>query len=168
MERVMTPEERIRKAEEIYYRRRSQGIRVSSNSVNVGNKGKISLGRKMIIQIVICLVIYCSFTSIKKYDNMFSQNIVRTTKNFLEYDINLGKLYSQCVEYFNNNFNNIIKNNNQIENNIVEENKIEEIQSPEEVQVNDAVNENGVELVDQNTEENTNAEEMPGIGRRNR
>ena len=38
MERTLSPEERIKRAEEIYYRRRvnSRGIRVPTSTVNVG------------------------------------------------------------------------------------------------------------------------------------
>lgn len=35
MERTMTPEERIRRAEEIYYRRRNQNL--DRNSIRIGN-----------------------------------------------------------------------------------------------------------------------------------
>ncbi len=112
MERIMSPEERMRRAEEIYYRRQSQGIRVSTNSVNVGKTNKVSLGKKMIIQIVICVIIYSIFYFIKGYDNIFSQNVISTTKSILNYDVNFANLYNQAVEYFNSNFNNIIKNVN--------------------------------------------------------
>lgn len=108
----MSPEERIRRAEEIYYRRQSQGIRVSTNSVNVGKTNKISLGKKMIVQIIICVIIYSTFFCIKSYDNIFTQNVINTTKTILNYDVNFSNLYNQAMEYFNNNFNNIIKNVN--------------------------------------------------------
>lgn len=108
----MSPEERMRRAEEIYYRRQSQGIRVSTNSVNVGKTNKISLGKKMIVQIIICVIIYSIFFVIKGYDNIFSQNVISTTKTILDYDVNFSNLYNQVMEYFNNNFNNIIKNVN--------------------------------------------------------
>ncbi len=149
MERVISPEERIRRAEEIYYRRRAQGIRVSTSSVNVGNGNKISLGRKMIIQILICVVIYTTFWLIKGYNNVFSENVINETKNILSYDINFQNLYNQCMEYFNKNFNSIIKtdDNPQDSNNAND----------------DGSNQNNSGNQDtQNSEENVNAENQQG------
>jgi len=42
MERVISPEERMKRAEEIYYRRKAQGVRVTTTSVNIGKENKIS------------------------------------------------------------------------------------------------------------------------------
>lgn len=112
MERVISPEERMRRAEEIYYRRKSQGVRVSTSSVNVGKSNKVSLGKKMCIQIILCVIIYSGFWMIKGYNNVFSENVINQTKNILNYDINFQNLYNQLMEYFNNNFNSIIKMNN--------------------------------------------------------
>ena len=111
MERVISPEERMRRAEEIYYRRRSQGVRVSTNSMNMGKGSKVSLGRKMIIQILVCTIIYTSFWLLKSYNNVFSENIIGQTKSVLSYDVNFQKLYKECKEYLGNNFNSIIKTN---------------------------------------------------------
>lgn len=112
MERVITPEERIRRAEEIYYRRKAQGVRVSTSSVNVGKGNRVLLGKKMGIQILACILIYVSFWLIKGYNNVFSENVINQTKAILSYDVNFVNLYNQCVEYFNTNFNSIIKDNN--------------------------------------------------------
>ena len=177
MERVMSPEERIRRAEEIYYRRQSQGVRVSTSSVNVGKTNKISLGRKMGIQILICVLIYSFFYVIKGHNNTFSENVINTTKSILSYDVNLGKMYNQCVEYFNNSFNNIKINITQEQrtednvdsdinavlttNELAEPQTEEQIDSSQENQQTDTSN----TTVDSNqTNETTNTEESPGIG----
>jgi len=119
MERILSAEERIRRAEEIYYKRQNQGVRVSTASVNLGKEPKVSLGKKMCIQIIICVCIYSFFYILKSYNTIFSNNVITTTKTVLSYDINLEKVYKDCVEYFNNNFNNIIptgvNNNGQID-----------------------------------------------------
>ena len=53
MEKTASVEERIRRAEEIYQRRRSQGVRVYSNSASaMRNSPSISLFKKMIIKII--------------------------------------------------------------------------------------------------------------------
>ena len=57
----MSVEEKIRKAEEIYARRQQQqgNIRKTTTvSVNPQNKKDIKLLKKMIIQIVVCLIIF--------------------------------------------------------------------------------------------------------------
>lgn len=115
MERILTQEERIRRAEEIYNRRKAQGVRVSTSSVNVGKTNKISLGKKMIFQIAICILIYAGVVGIKGYNNIFSQNVVTQTKNILEYDIDIPKMYKLTTEYITSNgmFN---LNNSEIEN----------------------------------------------------
>lgn len=109
MERIVSAEERLRRAEEIYYRRRAQGVRVDSTSVNVGNAKKVSLGKKMCIQILVCVVIYTTFWFLKEYNTIFSENVINQTKTILNYDINFQELYNLFMEYFNDNFNNIIK-----------------------------------------------------------
>lgn len=116
MERVISPEERMKRAEEIYYRRKAQGVRVTTTSVNIGKENKISLGKKMIIQIIVCLIIYLGFWLIKGYNNVFSQNVINQTKEVLNYDINFVNLYNQCKEYFDKNFNSIIKNSDNKDN----------------------------------------------------
>lgn len=108
MERVMTPEERIRRAEEIYYRRKAQGIRVSTASVNIRQKNKVSLGKKMIIQIVVCVIIYSFFAIIKNAESNFSKTTIQQVNGILNYDINLADIYNQCSTYVINTYNNMI------------------------------------------------------------
>lgn len=146
MERVISPEERMRRAEEIYYRRKSQGVRVSTSSVNIGKGNKVSLGKKMCIQIILCVIIYSGFWMIKGYNNVFSENVINHTKNILNYDINFQSLYNQVVEYFNNNFNSIIKMNNN-QNSNEDSNKSENQNSGDNV-------ENGMKNGEENTNEN--------------
>ena len=60
MERTMTVEEKIRRAEQIYERRK-QGIDKPIETINISknNKKDIRLLRKMIIQILVSALIYC-------------------------------------------------------------------------------------------------------------
>ena len=55
MEKTLSPDERIRRAEEIYYRRKMQDITRKSARVNVTNKKEFSLFKKMVIQILACI-----------------------------------------------------------------------------------------------------------------
>ena len=59
MDRVLSADERIRRAEEIYYRRKMMGETNDVARVNVGNgKRKFGLLKKTILQVLICVVIY--------------------------------------------------------------------------------------------------------------
>ena len=59
MERVMSVEERIRRAEEIYEKRRQGETRpITKVSVNNTQKKDIKLLKKMIVQILVCISIY--------------------------------------------------------------------------------------------------------------
>lgn len=105
MEKTISQEERIRRAEEIYQRRKmatGSGIRVSSSSVNK-NKPKISLFKKMALQLAICAVIYIIFYLIKNTNYIFSNDVINKTKELLSYDINFGNVYSQASNFIENN-----------------------------------------------------------------
>ena len=104
MERVISSEERIRRAEEIYNRRRMQtGVRVPSSRVNTSLKDKYKLYKKLILQIAICFVIYFIFYLIKNSNYIFSEDFINKTREFLSYDINFENIYSSVIEYYNNN-----------------------------------------------------------------
>lgn len=164
MERVMSPEERIRRAEEIYYRRQNQGVRVTTTSVNVGKSNKISLGKKMCIQIIICVIIYSFFYIIKSYNNIFSQNVINTTKSVLSYDINLEKMYKDSVEYFNKNFNNIIPSSFTKKEEINSENINENLNSENvDGNTNESTSESNNQNEPENTENAENAENTENI-----
>ena len=64
MERTMSVEDKIRRAEEIYNRRRENEYRVSTTRVSVENNENIFVNKrlkKMIIQIILCMTIYFVF-----------------------------------------------------------------------------------------------------------
>lgn len=104
MERAISAEERIRRAEEIYLRRKmNTGVRVSSSNVNINAKPKLEykLYKKLILQIAICLLIYFIFYLIKNSNYIFSENVISKTREFLSYDINFQNLYYQGQDYYN-------------------------------------------------------------------
>ncbi|MBR1802975.1 MAG: M23 family metallopeptidase [Clostridia bacterium] len=106
MEKILSPEERVKRAEEIYYRRRenNQNIRVASSHVNSGQeKREWSLYRKMILQILICVVIYFVFYVVKNNHYIFSQDVVNQTQAFLQTDINFEQVTEQLGNFWNEN-----------------------------------------------------------------
>lgn len=105
MEKTISQEERMRRAEEIYQRRKmsnGNGVRVSSSSVNK-NKTKISLFKKMGLQLAICSVIYIIFYLIKNTNYIFSEDVITKTKELLSYDINFGNVYQQVNSFIEQN-----------------------------------------------------------------
>jgi len=109
LERILSQEERIRRAEEIYYRRKNasdNGIRVSSNSVNA-KKSKLSLFKKMALQLAICAVIYIIFYLIKNTNYIFSDSVINKTKELLSHDINLSEISANIGNFIEENKNKI-------------------------------------------------------------
>ena len=95
MERALSAEERIKRAEEIYQRRKMQnGVRVSTRNVNTREKTEYSLLKKMIIQILVCLLVYLIFYLIHNSNYIFSENVISKTREFLSYDINFQEVFN--------------------------------------------------------------------------
>lgn len=94
MERVMTVEEKIRRAEEIYQRRR-QGEERPIAKVTVNDKKDIKLLKKMIMQMFICVIIYLGVYVIQNNQYVFSEDFIHKTNEILSYDINFMELYEK-------------------------------------------------------------------------
>lgn len=106
MEKTISPEERIRRAEEIYYRRKlnNNSVRMSSSQVKDGKeKRQFSLYKKAIIQILICILIYLIFSLIKQANYIFSEEVLNKTKEFLNTDINFEKIVENVGTFFQEN-----------------------------------------------------------------
>lgn len=139
MEKIISTEERIRRAEEIYQRRRNQGVRLTGNTVNISSKPDASLFKKMVCKIIICIIIYSVFYMIKNSGDLFSQDILNKTKEVLSYDMNIKVMYDKTIDYFkglNINFNEINENEVKKDNNENEVN--EENNNEEQTQNNDS------------------------------
>lgn len=144
MEKIISPEERIRRAEEIYYRRKlnNRDIRMPSSQVKGGKeKRQFSLYRKMLVQILICVLIYLIFSLIKEANYLFSEDIINKTKQFLSSDINFEVISSNVSKFFEENkdkFSFIEKNeNNEQTNNVVENNEEQNSKQNQETQNNE-------------------------------
>ena len=101
MERTLTPDERVRRAEEIYYRKKIQAGYRDTARVNVNERPNFNILRKMFLQIAICVLIYGSLYLVQTTNYVFSEDVIDRTKRILSYDINFNMLYSQITEYIN-------------------------------------------------------------------
>lgn len=118
MERTLSAEEKIRRAEEIYERRSGYNMH-NVATVNVSKKKNYSLFKKMILQIAICLLIYFIFYLIQNSNYVFSEEVINRTKEILSYDINIQAVYSEVMQQINNLSQSIIVDTQeQNENNI--------------------------------------------------
>ena len=99
VERTMSVEEKIRRAEEIYNKRREGKNRTTT--VNVSSKKDFKLLKKMIIQIIVCLTIYSIFYLVKNNNYIFSEDLINKTKEILSYDVNFGQIYNNAVQSLN-------------------------------------------------------------------
>ena len=86
MEKTLSPDERIRRAEEIYYRKKIQATNRNSARVNVSEKKDFGLLKKMFLQIAICILIYIIFYMIQNTNYIFSEDVIKKTNEILSYD----------------------------------------------------------------------------------
>lgn len=98
MERVLNQDEKIRRAEEIYARRKMQINTRTSATVNVDKTSNRKIKKKLIIQFIICLIIYCAFYAIKNIPNLVSEDVMYKISDILEYDINIKELYNSYID----------------------------------------------------------------------
>lgn len=110
MERTLSPEEKIRRAEEIYSRRKRGNTSRNIATVNVSSEKNYGLFKKMILQISICLVIYFIFYLIQNSNYVFSEDIINKTKEILSYDINIQEIFTNIMNGINSFSSGLVEN----------------------------------------------------------
>lgn len=126
MERALSDEEKIRKAIEISQRRNRNYEYQRMAKVNVTNKKDYKLFKRMILQIVICLLIYAIFYMITTTNYIFSDSVINQTSSILNYDTNFNELYNKGKDYIKGIINNKNSSNETISNTTQEESKEDE------------------------------------------
>ena len=152
MERVLSDYEKIKRAEEIYNRRKMQGVggvRVAGPKNEKSYRKELSNVKKMLIQICVCIVLYIIVYIVQNSNYIFSEQFINKTKELLTYDMNFGGYITEIY----NNFNEyLIKENVENEEENVQENNLENEVNVEEQNV--IVD--GISIVEENVvEENT-------------
>ena len=141
MERIMSVEDKIRRAEAIYERRK-QGNNKQIASINVSDNNKkkdIKLLKKMIIQILVCMVLYLIVYTIQNNSYVFSEDFINKANEILSYDTNFSEIYNNLK---NGILSLLPKENNEVVN--VEENNNTQNEQNNELQnsIGGAVEEN--------------------------
>ena len=132
MERTMTVEERIRRAEEIYERRkRNEGLTVIHDEKDRKEKNEkkdIKLLKKMLIQLLVCICIYLVIYTIQNKQYIFSEDFINKVNEIISYDIDFRKVYEDTKNYIMGIFSKENEGENQNEEsndtNIVEDTEI--------------------------------------------
>ena len=102
MEKTISVEERIRRAEEIYERRK-QGNNRPTATVNVNKEKKdLKLLRRMIIQILVCMLIYILIYIIHSNNYVFSEEFTNKMNEILFYDTNFTEIYESMKKQIQN------------------------------------------------------------------
>ena len=150
MERTMSVEEKIRRAEEIYERRK-RGVERPIATVNISeDKKDVKLLKKMIIQILVCVSIYLVIYTIQNSEYVFSKDFINKVNEVLSYDTNFVEIYNNIKNGLQNIFQKDIEN------------------TPEEGKEENVIDQTAIggaegdTVVNEETVENTeNAEEKP-------
>lgn len=161
MERALSQEERIRRAEEIYNRRKHDRndkfyyySKPEKNNVAI----KTRLTKKVIIQLIACLLIYLVIYVIQNSDYIFSKEVSEKINQFLSYDVQFTKIYDDVNEYLKNNPDFLGGIFNKKEN---EKNQQETVENIENVQSTE-ITENTENIA--STENTENTENVQPIG----
>lgn len=104
MERTISVEEKIRRAEEIYERRKQENQAGSRQiaTVNVREKKDIKLLKKMLIQILVCVCIYLLIYALQNSDYVFSKDFINKINELITYDTNFVQIYENLKGWINN------------------------------------------------------------------
>lgn len=159
MERTMSVEDKIRRAEEIYARRHGEPqIRTTTAKVTVNkeNQKDIKLLKKMIIQILISLFIYLAIYIIQNNNYIFSEEFLKKANEILSYDMNFTQIYENIKNNIEQGINNL-KNNNEGAIGGAEINNIEENNA---IDNNEQTNENQTENTIENTADQEEQQEQ--------
>lgn len=139
MERTLTQEDRIRRAQEIYLKRRNSRENVIEHR-NISREAVtkeyptikgLKMFKRIALQIVICLLLYCIFYLIYDTNYSFSEATINKTEEILNYDINFETMYKYINDKMVNLFNIQVNDNNEKVEQTNSENKKEQINGEE-------------------------------------
>ena len=104
MERAMSIEEKIRRAEEIYNRRNGNNYYTTYKSNQIEKKTS-SLSRKLVKQIFICLLIYAVFYVTTNREYFLSKEFRNKAEEFTSQSESLSNIYNYIMGYVDKFFN---------------------------------------------------------------
>ena len=120
MERTLSVEEKIRRAEAIYEKRQGNTRPVATIKVGEREKKDLKLLKKMLIQILICTIIYLVIYAVQNNQYVFSEDFTNKINEILSYDTNFMELYNNVKNSILSFFSTTKENNSEEQNNIVQ------------------------------------------------
>ena len=119
MERAMSVEERIRRAEDIYNRRNGVYTKTTTNNSKTKNTNKKRTTKRLLMQIFVCLSIYVIFYAVTNREYIFSEEFRNSVNTFFTEKINTPELYSKVknfvLSFFEDEENNTSAGNEQLQ-----------------------------------------------------
>lgn len=112
MERILNDNEKIRRAEEIYYRRNHRNVSLSQREPK---KQKTYLGSKILLEMLILVLLAVIVFAVKNKDYIFTENFLNS---FAQYNVNLTEKFNSLLAYFREeeeNSNEVFINHEQTE-----------------------------------------------------
>lgn len=163
MERTMSVEEKIRRAEEIYARRQQQyKNNTATVSVKNTNKKNYRLLKKMLIQVLISLSIYLVIYVIQNNNYVFSEQFLKNINEVLSKDTSYTEIYNVVKNYINNKIE-YIKNHQKVEENKTDENYIGGAEESFVEQENEIKVENNDSIINENIQLSNEEQEIKNI-----
>ena len=154
MERTMSVEEKIRRAEEIYQRRKQGEVRQVA-TVNINKEKKdMKLFKKMLVQMIACIAIYSVIYIINNSNYVFSEDFINKSNEILSYDTNFYVVY-QNVRYY---IEGLFKNNKESEEKGEDNNHEEESTDKNTETIESSENEEAIGGAEETKEENETKE----------
>jgi len=173
MERIFSQDDRIRRAEEIYARRQNLRERTKKATLNVSNSNKnFKLLKRLVLQIIICILIYMIFYLINTTNYSFSEEALDKTEELISSDIDFISIYQSIVKWMNDYVSSLdmkVSEENKIEeNNILEDGKTNEeqnniIDTPEEFSEIKEENQNENVALNEENQESTGQTEIKDV-----
>ena len=161
MERTLSDEEKIRKAIEIS-QRRNNNRRASYQEVSIpssNSKKEYKLFKRMIMQVMICALIYLIFYLITTTNYVFSEDVINKTNSILNYDIEFYNIYKQGI----NKIKGFVSEFNSKNGGNVEANEIKSVDNNEIKERENAETKNNETLVSSISQMEKDAEDVKKI-----
>ena len=101
MEKTLSVEERIRRAEEIY-NRRNEGKYCANNTYRRDRRNspkKVSILRRMFIQVIVCFLVYALFYTVNNREYIFSEEFRKNVDTLLTTETNFYEIYNNAKKY---------------------------------------------------------------------
>ena len=131
MERVFSPDDRIRRAEEIYRKRQNLRERTKKATLSVSEPKNYKFLKKVALQVGICLLLYCMFYLINTTNYSFSESAIAKVKEVVSKDYDFYSMYNNVVESLNTYLYTDLNNNEEEKENTEDQSENQEEEKKE-------------------------------------